>query len=116
MVMGTLYPPNVENNKPTICGLPNSSRFVMRYDMSEAPFFTIGQRLEAIRTGFSSLNQKDWALKHNFQPTQWNNWEKGARRITVPEAEKLSEIYGVTLDFIYRGRRDGLSEIASKVV
>ncbi|PQO23106.1 hypothetical protein C2I36_09560 [Rhodobacteraceae bacterium WD3A24] len=76
----------------------------------------IGARLAAVREGFSDLSQKAWAEKHGFSPTQYNNWEKGARRIPIEAAEKLCSTYGLTLDFIYRGRRDGLSESASKVL
>ena len=72
----------------------------------------IGKRLEAIRAAFSDLNQKDWAEKHHFGTTQYNNWEKGARRIPVDAAERLCDTYGLTLDFVYRGRRDGLSDKA----
>lgn len=84
--------------------------------MNDTPYHDIGNRLEKVRTGFSGLSQKSWADRHNFQPTQWNNWEKGTRRIPVDASERLCEIYGLTLDFIYRGRRDGLSETASKIV
>lgn len=74
----------------------------------------IGARLASIRTTFSDLSQKAWAEKHGFGLTQWNNWEKGTRRIPVEAAEKLSDLYGMTLDAIYRGRLDGLSENARK--
>lgn len=70
----------------------------------------IGTRLRHIREHFSDLNQKEWAEKHGFNSTQYNNWEKGARRIPVDAAEKLCHAYGLTLDFIYMGRRDGLSD------
>lgn len=76
----------------------------------------IGQRLAAIRAAFGGLSQKAFAGRHNFAVTQYNNWETGARRIPVEAAEKLCEAYGLTLDFVYRGRRDGLSESASKVL
>lgn len=76
----------------------------------------IGQRLRAIRLAFSDLNQREWAGKHGFSETQYNNWETGARRIPVENSEKLCDIYGLTLDFIYRGRRDGLSETARKML
>ena len=77
----------------------------------------IADRLVAIRKAFASdANQKEWAAKHGFNATQVNNWEKGLRRIPVESAERLCETYGVTLDFIYRGRRDGLSETASKAL
>ena len=74
----------------------------------------IGVRLASIRATFSDLSQKAWAEKHGFGLTQWNNWEKGTRRIPVEAAEKLSDLYGMTLDAIYRGRLDGLSENARK--
>ncbi|MGH1414858.1 MAG: helix-turn-helix domain-containing protein [Pelagimonas sp.] len=79
--------------------------------MSNQPeFYIIGKRLEAIRLGFSEPSQKAWAEKHGFGATQYNNWEKGSRRIPVEAAEKLCDTYGLTLDAIYRGRLDGLSE------
>lgn len=86
-------------------------------DMTDAATYPdIGHRLTAIRKAFSDLNQKGWADRHGFAVTQYNNWEKGARRIPVEAAEKLCEAYGLTLDFVYRGRRDWLSENAAKVL
>lgn len=79
-------------------------------------FAEIGSRLRGVRLAFSDLDQKQWATKHGFSATQYNNWERGDRRIPVESAERLCELYGLTLDFVYRGRRDGLSEKASKVV
>ena len=103
---------------PTNGGLQKYPQSVNPEAMSkQSPqFVEIGLRLTAVRKGFSDLNQKEWAAKHNFSVTQYNNWENGTRRITVDEAERLCDIYGLTLDFIYRGRRDGLSETASKTV
>lgn len=75
-----------------------------------AEYAEIGARLAAIRRGFSDLNQKEWAAKHGFPTTRWNNWETGTRRIPVEEAERLCNRYGLTLDAIYRGKLDGLSE------
>lgn len=83
---------------------------------SDALYVDIGHRLEAIRRAFSEDTQKEWADRHGFSPTQYNNWERGLRRIPVECAERLCDIYGLTLDFMYRGRRDGLSENASKSV
>ena len=116
--MTAYYPQFVEHGKTTICGLPMRAASGDPPAMSEepAPHAVIGQRLVAIREGFSDLDQRNWALKHGFGITQWNNWEKGIRRITVDEAERLCALYGLSLDFIYLGRRDGLSEKASKIV
>ena len=63
----------------------------------------IGERLMALRKRFSDLSQKAWAEKHGFKTTQYNNWENGTRRIPLEAAEKLCELYGLTLDALYRG-------------
>jgi transcriptional regulator with XRE-family HTH domain len=83
--------------------------------MSEHPeFHEIGARLARIRRAFSDDSQKAWAEKNRFNATQYNNWEKGTRRIPVERAMELCERYGLTLDFVYRGRSDGLSESLRK--
>lgn len=114
-------PPNnphyVEVVNSTNGGLREKARGQKPCGMSDdANYIEIGQRLASIRKGFSDLSQVDWARKHGFSVTRWNNWEKGVRRTPVDEAEHLSDLYGVDLDFIYRGRRSGLSENASKVL
>lgn len=124
VVMAHDYPQFVEECNATIGGLKKSSRplnyptSVRGIEMVENTntYSDIGNRLYKIRTAFSDLNQKEWADKHVFQATQWNNWELGSRRIPIERAEKLCALYGLTLDFIYLGRRDGLSEKASKLL
>lgn len=76
----------------------------------------IGVRLEAIRQAESNMSQKEWAEKHGFGVTQYNNWEKGVRRINVDEAERLCSLYEVSLDFIYRGKLSGVSENIKKLL
>jgi len=76
----------------------------------DAPYQPIGLRLQAVRECLSDANQKEWAEKMGYNPTQYNNWEKGTRRIPVDSAERLCNKFGLTLDYIYRGRVDGLSE------
>ncbi|WP_425277805.1 helix-turn-helix domain-containing protein [Roseivivax isoporae] len=81
------------------------------------PYAEIGARLRRLRETYApELTQRAWAEKHGFNPTQYNNWEKGSRRITVDEAERLCDQYDLTLDFVYRGKVSGLSENARKVV
>ena len=108
----------MEKGKTTIGGLQIIPHIVNNWAMMAevSPYPEIGARLAAIRMAFSDLKQNAWAERHGFAPTQWNNWEKGARRIPVESAERLCALYGLTLDFIYRGRRDGLSESASKAL
>ena len=108
----------VDIRNPTTCGLraflPSSNRSAMTQDTAD--YREIGQRLASIRAAFGDLSQREWALKHAFGVTQWNNWENGTRRIPIESAEKLCALYGLTLDFVYRGRRDGLASNALKVL
>lgn len=86
-------------------------------DMSDGPEYAeVARRVEAVRLGFSDLNKKAWAEKHNFKQTQYQHWSKGTRRINVDDAQKLCDLYGLSLDFIYRGKLDGLSDNARKVL
>lgn len=82
----------------------------------DAPFREIGKRLRKIRSGFTHLNQGEFAEHLNVSQPRYSNWENGARRITLDEAIKLCEIYGLTLDAIYLGRLDGLSENVRKIM
>ena len=109
----------VDGVKSTMCRLPalvDGGRYNHMSDTPKGPpeFEAIGARLASVRKAFSDFDQRAWAEKHAFGHTQWNNWEKGTRRIPVESAEKLCTLYGLTMDFVYRGRRDGLSDTASK--
>lgn len=111
------HPQLVESVKPTIGELRHVEYFVKASRMSEeAEFSDIAQRLRRLREAFSEDSQKVWAERHGFNATQYNNWETGLRRNPVPCAIKLSDTYGLSLDFLYRGRREGLSESARKVL
>lgn len=115
--MSNTYPPMVDSVKSTNGGLHRMPPLVDIQGMTNRPdYSTIGLRLKAIREGFSELSQRAWAEKHSFSPTQYNNWEIGTRRISVDAAEHLAETYGLTLDYIFRGRLDGLSEKARNVL
>lgn len=115
--MDTLNPQIVNYRKSTSGGLPSFPQFVKSMSMSEsAQFVEIGRRIEAVRQAFTPLSQKEFAARHGFNQTQWNNWATGSRRIPLECAEKLVAAYGLSLDWIYLGRRDGLSDKASKVL
>lgn len=112
-----IYPQNVDGVKTTNCHLRTNAISADQEGMGlEAPYIEIGERLRVLRVGYSDMSQKDWAAKHGFSKTQYNNWESGVRRIPVESAERLCDTYGLTLDFVYRGRRDGLSENARNAV
>lgn len=115
--MTPLYPHQVDKGKTTFRGLLNNPLPVNNEPMADdAPYREIGERLRRLREAYSDDSQKAWAERHGFAPTQYNNWEKGARRITVDSAEKLADRYELTLDFIYRGKVAGLSENARKAL
>ena len=83
--------------------------------MPEEPqYLEIGQRLRSIREAFGDDDTAtSWAEKNQFNRSQYSNWENGSRRIPVEQSVKLCDLFGLTLDFIYRGRRDGLSLLAA---
>jgi transcriptional regulator with XRE-family HTH domain len=43
-----------------------------------------------------------------FAANRWSQYESGARPITLTAANKLCDLYGVTLDWIFRGDDSGL--------
>lgn len=107
--------PNVVYARDTICGLPKKTQIVNNDPMSKSQeYIEIGQRLRQIRHGFSDLNQKEWAALNGISESRYNNWENGTRRIPVDDAEMIADRYGLTLDFIYRGRRDRLPDTFMK--
>lgn len=115
--MKATHPPLVDKVKTTIGRLQGLPPLVDKSTMNNRPDHSeIGERLAAVRRGFSDLSQKAWAEKNGFNSTQYNNWERGSRRISVDAAEILADRYGLDLDFIFRGRVSGLSEKAQKIL
>lgn len=82
----------------------------------EAIHEEIGRRLAALRRAMGNESKAAWAERNGFNATQYHNWERGIRRIPVEAAERLCDRYGLTLDWLYRGRVDGLSENIRKAV
>lgn len=81
-----------------------------------APYAEIGKRLRVVRTTLSDQSQKEWATANGFNVTQYNNWERGNRRIPIEAAIKLCERYGLSLDAIFRGRLDAVPDHLRKVL
>jgi transcriptional regulator with XRE-family HTH domain len=83
--------------------------------ISERSVSAIGQRLRAIRAAVSVLkgdgviSQTEFAESIGIGPSAYNQFETGARRITVDASIALRDKYQVTLDYIYLGDMDGLS-------
>lgn len=68
---------------------------------------SVGRRLEATRKALG-LKAADICRAIDCQPNRWSQYESGERLITLPIAVKLTEHYGITLDWIYRGDPSGL--------
>jgi transcriptional regulator with XRE-family HTH domain len=78
--------------------------------MERHAYVEIGHRLRLLRVALEDESQADFARRHGFKRSQLNNWETGARRIPLEAAITLCDAYGLSLDWIYRGKRDGLPE------
>ena len=60
------------------------------------------------RIALGYKNQADFAKGANLTQNRYNQYETGERRITVDAALKLKAAYGISLDWIYTGDRNGL--------
>ena len=67
----------------------------------------LGLRLRHLRQAHG-LTQAAIGERVGATMNRWNNWEVGVGRIPVPEATKLVQAYGVTLDWIYLGKEAGM--------
>jgi len=67
-----------------------------------------GHRLSAVREALE-LSQVEVCRNIGIGETTWNNWEKGRRRPDPIVLVRFANVYGVTLDYVYRGDMQGLS-------
>jgi DNA-binding XRE family transcriptional regulator len=65
----------------------------------------VGWRLELLREALTPFDQKRMAEHLGITPSGWHHYSKGSNRPTLDVAMKLCRLYGVTLDWIYRGHR-----------
>ena len=63
----------------------------------------IGKRLRLVREALK-MSQTALCRLAGITPQAWNNAETGDNLLTVPNAEKLCRVTGVTMDWIYRGQ------------
>ena len=52
-------------------------------------------------------------MRSNLKPNRYNQYESGARLLSIAAAHRICDEYGVTLDWLYRGDR---SAVAHKLV
>ncbi len=62
----------------------------------------IGERLRICREAIGK-SQVDNARAANITPSAYNQFEKGRIRPALDTALSLCEVYGLSLDYIYRG-------------
>lgn len=64
----------------------------------------IGERLRALRVGLGHEHSAaGFARLVDMTPQAWNNYERGLRRISLDEANKLVRKFGLPLDWIFYG-------------
>lgn len=67
----------------------------------------IGARLLALRKSLD-VSQTKIAEDLGITQPQWNQYERGNRRLTIEVAGMMVSSYGVTLDWLYLGDTSGL--------
>lgn len=70
---------------------------------------TVGQRLDWLRQ-FLNLSWTTFAAGIDVSSQKMSNWKRGDNGLPVSNAVQICEVYGVSLDFIYRGRADLLPQ------
>ncbi len=78
--------------------------------MDESAKYTaeaVGKRVEALRKT-TGLNQTDFASRAKVVRESVSLWERGKQRPGIGPAQKLADTYGVTLDWIFLGRKETL--------
>lgn len=68
---------------------------------------TLGKRLRLTRQALG-IKAVDICRAIEIEPNRWSQYESGSRPITMPVAIRFCEVYGITLDWIYRGDPSGL--------
>lgn len=68
---------------------------------------TIARRLKSTREAID-VTAAELCRAIDCRPNRWSQYEGGERPITLPVAIRLCEVYGLTLDWVYRGDPEGL--------
>jgi transcriptional regulator with XRE-family HTH domain len=67
----------------------------------------IAHRLRATRESLG-LKPSEVCRAAGIAPNTYSQWESATGRPSLDQAMKLCDVFGVTLDWIYRGNRTGL--------
>lgn len=97
------------SSSPGIC-----HEVTQEHAMNEhSPFHpeAVGGRLEALRL-FHGLNKNDFSKSVGIDATSYGKIEKGLKPLKADMAFRIAERWGVSMDFLYRGR---LTELPDKL-
>lgn len=75
-----------------------------RFEIDPVP---VGRRLRLTREALR-LGQNEFAGRANIAPNTYNQYETGARLISIGRAVALCDQYQLTLDWVYRGEPGNL--------
>jgi transcriptional regulator with XRE-family HTH domain len=67
----------------------------------------VGKRLGYLRSVYG-LSAADLCKQQEIQANAYSQWESGARLINLADAIRIASAYSATLDYIYRGSKEGL--------
>lgn len=72
---------------------------------SHSPFHpkAVGSRLAALRSHYGKT-RAEFAASVQIDPTSYGRIEKGLKPLKADMAYRIAERWGVSMDFIYRGR------------
>src|SRR5215218_10054858 len=78
--------------------------------MDERCLKEIGLRLRRLRIAEGYPSPGAWAKHLEVKRTRWLNWEAGTRLMPLTAADRLYDLTGVTLDWIYHRQEHALPE------
>ena len=68
----------------------------------------VGARILAVRKAHG-LSQSAFASKCGFSVTALSGWENGRGRPTIAFASAICDVFGLTLDYLLRGKAETLT-------
>lgn len=69
----------------------------------------VAARLKLVRRVYGVHSQRELAAMLGIKPSRFGQYEAALHLIPVPMAIRLCDMFGVTLDWIYRGDVSGLT-------
>lgn len=68
----------------------------------------VGERLRQLRHSYGFAKSSGFAAFLGVSPTRWSNFERGLPLSRDMASRLVQRIPGLTLDWLYRGRPEGL--------